>query len=158
MKTKTPPQGPGVSRWGQLREILESLEQAAAEGWYPARREFLSRLAQTPELSLPVWVPEADVEETPGGFVVTVALPGVDKADIRLEATEEGLVVSGRLRKDERAPSPCRLERPRGEFLRRVRLPAEIKPASAKASYRNGVLRVEAARARPNRGRSVKVE
>ena len=47
---------------------------------------------------------------------------------------------------------------PRGEFLRRVPLPAEVKPEGAKAAYRDGILRVTLARARVQTGRNVKIE
>ena len=45
-----------------------------------------------------------------------------------------------------------------GKFLRRVQLPDEVRPESAKALYRDGVLRVTLARARAPAGRHVKVE
>lgn len=154
----TRPQGPDGALWEPARHLLESLEQAVAGGWYPARRELLSRLAEAPAPGLATWVPEADVEETPREIVVSLALPGVEKADIRVESTEDVLTVSGRRQEPERPLDAGRREQPRGRFLRRVTLPAEVKPESAKASYRNGVLVVTLPRARAALGRAIKIE
>lgn len=151
-----PPAGPG---WEPLRDVLEAVEQIAAAGWYPARRELMSRLASVPRPDLPVWVPEADVEETPGEVTVSFALPDVEKEDIRLSVTEDTATVRGRRSAGKDGRVPDRAEQPRGEFLRRVRLPVEVKPASARAVYRNGILRLTLARARAAAaGRSVKIE
>ncbi len=146
------------SRWEPVTGILEGVEQAVAGGWYPARRMLMSRLAETSGRQLPVWVPEADVEETAREIAVSFALPGVDKADIRVNVTESTLTVSGTRRAEPRSRDAERREQLTGEFLRRVRLPDEIKPSSAKAVCRNGVLRVTMARAHVSTGRSVKVE
>lgn len=146
------------SVWEPVSDILQGVEQAMAGGWYPARRMLMSRLAQAAGPRLAVWVPETDVEETAREIVVSFALPGVDKSDIRVNVTETLLTVSGRRREKESAHEAGWRELPHGEFLRRVRLPDEVKPASAKAAYRNGVLRVTLARARVSAGRSVSVE
>jgi HSP20 family protein len=151
-------QGPDGSGWEPVHDLLEGVEQVVAGGWYPARRLLLSRLAQAARPQLAAWVPEADVEEGPREIAVSVALPGVAKTDIRVQVTEDAVTVSGRRRDEEGAPEEGRREMPRGEFLRRVRLPAEVKPESAKAAYRDGVLRVTLARVRVQAGRSVKIE
>ncbi|MBI4060710.1 MAG: Hsp20/alpha crystallin family protein [Elusimicrobia bacterium] len=158
MTNKRSPRERNGSAWEPVHDILEGVEQAVAGGWYPARRMLLSRLAEAARPRFAVWVPEADVEEGPREFAVSFALPGVDKSDIRVNVTEDTLTVSGRRREDEGALETGRRELPRGEFLRRVRLPDEIKPGSAKAACRNGVLRVTLERARVRAGRSVKVD
>ncbi|MFI5360954.1 MAG: Hsp20/alpha crystallin family protein [Elusimicrobiota bacterium] len=155
---KNSPHKPADGAWEPVNQILEGVEQAVAGGWYPARRLLMTRLAGAAGPELPVWVPEADIEEGDKEISVSFALPGVAKDDIRLEATDEAVTVSGRRREDAEAAEPGRREIPRGAFLRRVRLPAEVKPESAKAAYRDGVLRVTAARVRVQAGRSVKIE
>jgi HSP20 family protein len=150
--------GQDGSVWEPVHDILEGVEQAVAGGWYPTRRMLLSRLAEAARPQLALWVPEADLRESAHEITVSFALPGVDKADIRVNVTEDRLTVSGRRREEGRAPEPGRRELPSGEFLRRIRLPDEVKPGSAKAAYRNGVLRVTLVRAHVHAGRSVKVE
>lgn len=155
---KHSPRGQNGPIWGPVHDILEDVEQAVAGGWYPAHRTVMSRMAEAVRPQLPLWVPEADVEENAREIMVSFALPGVDKSDIRVNVTEQLLAVSGRRRVEGRPPESGRRELPYGQFLRRVRLPDEVKPASAKAAYRNGVLRVTLARAHVHAGRSVKVE
>ena len=148
---------PFDSRWDRVRDALETVEQLLASGWYPARRELLERLSGAlPRTDLAVWVPEADLEEGPREVIVRVALPGVEKSEVRVEVSEDAVTVSGRRR--EGAPDGGRRELPSGEFRRRVRLPVEVKPATAKAALRNGLLRVAVERARAGAGRSVKYE
>ncbi|MDX6767968.1 MAG: Hsp20/alpha crystallin family protein [Elusimicrobiota bacterium] len=158
MGTKKTPPYPGVPAGLPVREALETLEQVLAAGWYPARHLLMSRLASPQGPGLTAWVPEADVEEGPAEVVVSFALPGVEKADIRLECDEDTLTVSGRRRDEDDAPEGARREQSRGAFLRRVVLPAAVKPAGARATHRNGVLRVVLPRAKAGFGRSIKVE
>ncbi len=147
-----------TAAWEPVRGILEGVEQIAAGTWYPARRMLMSGLAGAAGPRMAFWVPEADVEETSGEIIVSVALPGVDKSEIRVRVTENMLTVSGRRRVDETATGPDRRELYSGKFLRKVPLPDEVRPESAKALYRDGVLRVTLSRARTAAGRSVKVE
>ncbi len=152
------PKGPDGAGWEPVHDILEGVEQMVAGGWYPARRLLLSRLAEASSPQTPAWVPEADVEEGAREITVSFALPGVGKGEIRVQVTEESVSISGG-RREENAGAECaRREMPRGQFLRRVRLPAEVKPESAKAVYRDGVLRVTLDRVRVQAGRSVKIE
>lgn len=146
------------SGWEPVHDILEGVEQAVAGGWYPARRMLMSRLAEAAPPQLALWVPEADVEEHADEITVSFALPGVDKADMRVSVTEDMLTVSGRRRDEGRTRGAGRRELQRGEFLRKVRLPDAVKPSSARAACRNGILRVTLSRSRVHAGRSVKVE
>ena len=79
-------------------------------------------------------VPAAEVSASPGHVFVTVELPGAVKDAIEVEATERTL--------DVRAP------RSRGAVYRlAVDLPVPVRPESAKATFRNGVLDVMLERA-----------
>lgn len=144
--------------WEPVRGILEGVEQIAAGTWYPARRMLMSGLAGAAGPRMAFWVPEADLEETSGEIIVSVALPGVDKSEIRVRVTENALTVSGRRREEEASTRSAQRELYAGKFLRRVQLPDEVRPESAKALYRDGVLRVTLSRVRATAGRHVKVE
>lgn len=141
-----------------VHDFLQGVEQVFADGWYPARRLLLSRVAGSARTPLASWVPETDVEEDARQITVRFALPGVDKDDIRVQVSEESLSISGGRPEEDAAREGVRREMPRGPFLRRVRLPAEVKPESAKAVYRDGVLCVTLARVRVQAGRDVKIE
>lgn len=72
--------------------------------------------------------PLVDVYEEEDVVKVVAEVPGVEKDDINLNATERKLVIS--------------VDTPQRKYYKEVDLPAEVDPKSAKASYKNGVLEV----------------
>ncbi len=72
--------------------------------------------------------PLVDVIENKKTLTVTAEIPGVEKGDIQLETTEENLTI--------------RVEQKERRYYREVDLPCKVRPETAKASYRNGVLQV----------------
>ncbi len=89
--------------------------------------------------------PLVDVYEEDDEIVVVAELPGVEKEDIDLNATERELVIS--------------VDTEKRKYYKRLELPAEVDPKSAKASYKNGVLEVRLKKARPERrGERIKIE
>ncbi|MEM3653745.1 MAG: archaeal heat shock protein Hsp20 [Candidatus Bathyarchaeia archaeon] len=76
---------------------------------------------------------------------VIAELPGVDKSDIKLNATEKSLTIS--------------VDTEKRKYYKELELPVEVDPESAKASYKNGVLEVTLDRIKPQRaGKEVKIE
>jgi len=84
--------------------------------------------------------PLIDVMETKDEVHVIAEMPGVDRTDVQLEATE------GRL--DIRAQNEART------YSESVELPVKVDPHSAKATYRNGVLEVKLKRMQPEEEKS----
>lgn len=79
--------------------------------------------------------PIADIIEEDGEILVVVELPGVQKEDIKLDATEFSLEISAL------APPVADTTTPR-KYQKRLTLPAKINPDVAKARYTNGILEV----------------
>jgi len=76
---------------------------------------------------------------------VVAELPGVEKSDIKLECTENSLVIS--------------VDTERRKYRKELNLPVEVDPSSSKASYKNGVLEVALNRVkRKPRGQSIRIE
>ena len=89
--------------------------------------------------------PLVDVAEEDDEVVVVAELPGVEKEDIELNATEKELIIS--------------VDTERRKYYKRLELPAEVDPKSARASYRNGILEVRLKKVRPERrGERIKIE
>ncbi len=87
-------------------------------------------------------------------------IPGLDKDDFKIEVVDDALVVSGEKR-FERDSSDGRwrtIQCAYGAFRRVVPLPAPVRADQAKASYRNGVLRVELPKVEPGPVRSVTID
>lgn len=90
--------------------------------------------------------PLVDVFEANGEVKVVAELPGVDKSDIKLHATEDTLTIS--------------VDTPERKYYKEVNLPAKVNPEGAKTSYKNGVLEVtlpKVGRERP-KGKPIKIE
>ena len=101
-----------------------------------------------------LWSPAADVYETPEEIIFQVELPGVRLSDVRLEALEGKVRVSGhrRANPDVEPKHFVRMERIYGNFSREFVIPASIDPARIKATLRAGVLKIVAGRSEPVSG------
>jgi HSP20 family protein len=108
----------------------------------------------------PAWVPAADVYETENGYVLEIELPGLVRDEVTIEVRGAELVVRGeRNVAGARSAAFQRLERRYGPFARSFRFPDAVDAERVTAELRDGLLRVEAARARARpSGRSVRVE
>ena len=89
----------------------------------------------------------ADVIETDKEVIATVELPGVDKKDIQINATEDGVEIKVE-KKDERKEEDkkkgtYRLERSYSGFYRYIPAPDGVDVQNINASYKNGVLELK---------------
>ncbi|HEX8857207.1 MAG TPA: Hsp20/alpha crystallin family protein [Thermoleophilaceae bacterium] len=90
--------------------------------------------------------PRVDVyySDNPPRAVVKVDLAAVDPADVALEIRGRQLVIAGERRPTEEGGRLYQqIEIEHGPFRRVVELGADVDPESAKASYEDGVLRIE---------------
>ena len=122
--------------WLQALELSRQAEQL--------HRRFVRYLGPGPEQLR--WEPPVDVEETPEGYVLLFALPGVRAEDIELSVDGRSLTVSAQRAVQLSSPQGLirRLEIPHGHFLRRVALPAAFRVLSS--TYGNGCLQVHLTR------------
>lgn len=88
------------------------------------------------------WIPQVDVREETGRFVVTADLPGVEGKDIEITADEGVLTIRGARRSESKSSADGyeRVERASGTFLRRFTLPESADAEAIKATHANGVL------------------
>ncbi|HDQ06509.1 MAG TPA: Hsp20/alpha crystallin family protein [Candidatus Bathyarchaeota archaeon] len=73
--------------------------------------------------------PFVDVIEDDNKVRVIAELPGVEKRDIELRATEKTLVIS--------------VDKKERKYYKQLELPSKVNPSKAKSTYKNGVLEVE---------------
>jgi len=92
-----------------------------------------------------MWVPPIEVFERDNNLVVQAELPGMNKDDVRVEVTGEGLAIQGERKTEyeDKREGYYRSERSYGRFYRTVPLPEGIDPDKAKAQFKDGVLQVE---------------
>ncbi len=90
------------------------------------------------------WIPQVDVYEEPGRYVVVADVPGVEPKDVRITADKGLLTIRGekRARDAQQSNARQRLERRTGVFLRTFTLPegADVDTITAKQAH--GVLEV----------------
>jgi len=149
--------------FGSLRDSLaggwERLRQGAAGALTRFRPGEQSKLPASSEVDDPPYLPDAttwamlggDVFEDERRVVVRLEVPGMEREDFDLQVIDDVLVVRG-VKKFERESSEGRwrvLQCAYGSFHRSVPLPAAVRAEDAKASYRNGVLRVELPKREP---------
>jgi HSP20 family protein len=97
------------------------------------------------EPGLTVWDPEIEVFDREGQYVVRADLPGLKKEDVRVEVTDNALILEGERRKEheERKEGFYRSERSYGRFSRAVPLPEGVDTEHVKAEFKDGVLEVK---------------
>ena len=95
------------------------------------------------------WMPQIEVVQDNGQFMVRADLPGLTKDDVKVEVTEDLLTLSGERKeeKEEKREGFYRSERSYGTFYRQIPLPGGARTENATATFQNGVLEITIPRA-----------
>jgi HSP20 family protein len=154
-----------------IRHGVGALWESVTDGWERLRQTAagaLTRYRPGDEAALPLrdeiddasYVPSGswamlggDVFEDDKRVVVRLEAPGMNKGDFDIQVLDDALVVRGEKR-FEREGTDGRwrvLQCAYGSFLRTVPLPAPVRSGKSRASYRNGVLRVELPKQSPGK-------
>ena len=88
--------------------------------------------------------PSVDIYEKKDDVVVKAELPGMDKKNIDIHLTDNSITISGEKKREEKTEKKDyhRYESCFGSFTRSFTLPSEVQADQAKASFKNGVLKV----------------
>ena len=102
--------------------------------------------------------PPINIFQQKDDFVAVVELPGVDKDNLKIEAKENAVRISGRKAPhyDDKA-SVHRRERLFGVFDRTLTLPVQIDADRIRAEYRDGLLALFIPRAASEKPRTIKI-
>jgi HSP20 family protein len=109
---------------------------------FPVLRQFAEELDRS--FIKHIWAPALEVTEKEGVFNAKLELPGIAKEDLKVEVTEDALIVTGerKLQKEEKGENFFRSERYYGKFHREIALPKDAKIGDVKAELTNGVLSI----------------
>lgn len=88
--------------------------------------------------------PLVDIMTEKDEIIIVAELPGVEKNDIKLNATEKTLTIS--------------VDTPKRKYYKELELPEKVDPKSAKASYKNGVLEVRLKKAAKVSGEIIPID
>ena len=91
-----------------------------------------------------VWAPAIEVAQQDKNYVVRAEVPGLQPNDLKLEITDDAIVIQGerRVEKEENKSGVHVTERHYGRFYRAIPLPEGAKADEASAKYENGVLEI----------------
>lgn len=120
-----------LSLFEQLREEMDRMFETAPL----ARTGFMPWREMT-------FVPALEIAEKANALVVKADLPGLKKEDVKVEATPEGLTITGERKeeREEKREGYFRTERLYGAFERFVPLPDGAVIDKAAAEFKDGVL------------------
>ncbi|SRR5437879_1385873 len=90
------------------------------------------------------WSPPVEISEKDGKLEVSVELPGVQENEVKVEVTDDGLVIQGERKREhqEKREGYYRSERIYGQFYRLIPLPENANIDQARAEFRNGELHI----------------
>lgn len=90
------------------------------------------------------WSPPIEVRERNGNLEISAELPGLNKDDVKVECTDEGITIEGEKKSEvEKTEGGVhRSERSYGHFYRMIPLPEGAEGDKAKAEFKDGVLQV----------------
>ena len=159
----------------QLKQGADQAWESLSEGWreLSARASgALTRFRPTPASNASstrdqAWLPlgswafmAADVFDDDDKVIVRIEAPGMQRENFNVELHDDFLTVSGEKQFDREANSGrySVVQCAYGSFRRDVALPASVKPDKTKASYRDGVLRIELPKADASRARRIVVK
>jgi len=144
-------QAPELSNWtplNRLATLRDEFDRLFDFSW-PSRDTGL----------LGGWSPALDMYDDKDNLVVTLEVPGMKKDEIDISLHGGVLTISGE-RKDEREQTEgktFRSERYFGKFQRSLTLPAAVDAKKVKASYKDGVLTIQLAKAEEAKPKQIAV-
>ena len=106
------------------------------------------------------WIPNVDILEGSENLIVKVELPGVRLEDLKLSVTSGNVIIEGDKRRPELGPpaGPQVAERSFGPFRRVIQLGAPVNTRQARATLKNGLLRICFPKVPNRRGEAVPIE
>jgi len=120
----------GLTPFGLMRELSDDMDRAFR--------------GVNPSTQLEAWTPTVDVEQCNGDLIVTAELPGLKNEDVKVELTDNSLVIQGERKHEHKEDHDGfhSFERSYGQFYRSIPLPEGAETDQAKAELTNGVLKV----------------
>jgi HSP20 family protein len=134
---------------------------------FPSLREEMDKVfedffgrAGFPSLREGGWMPAIDIHETKKDIVVTMDIPAIDPKEVSITVVDDKLTVKGERKREAEVKEEdfYKNERLCGSFQRTVQLPTEVEGDRAKATYKDGVLKVVVPKSRKAVPKEIRIE
>jgi len=106
------------------------------------------------------WTPSVDVSESGKEVIVRAEIPGIDPKAIDVSVQGDILTLKGERKNEheEKGEDFHRVERSYGAFSRLIRLPAEVDATKVKATYKDGVLKINLPKTKEAEAKKIQVK
>jgi HSP20 family protein len=106
-----------------------------------------------------IWYPALDIEESNDRIKVIAEAPGMKKEEIKLTVSEGQLIIQGerKFEKEEKDKTYHRIERSYGKFRRTISLPKDLEVDKAKATYEQGILKVDIPKSKKTKPKEIDI-
>jgi HSP20 family protein len=107
------------------------------------------------------FVPSMDLQETENAYVLTAEMSGIDPQNVDISVRSGALELKGEKKEEKESDQTGTgwTERRYGAFHRQIPLDQDIKEDEVKATYKNGILRIEIPKAESCSGvKSIPIE
>jgi len=140
-----------IARWDPFREV-QTLQNRV-------NSLFRDMNGDNDPLAAASFVPPVDIYEDDKKVILKLEVPGIEEKDLDVRMENHTLTVKGerRFEAEEKEQNFHRIERRYGSFFRAFTLPSTVDNENIKASYHNGVLKLELAKKPEAQPKQIKV-
>jgi len=142
-----------VIRWDPYRELSTFADRFNRALGGAAGRD------RDEEMSLGAWIPPVDIAEDRDRITLTAELPGFREEQVKIQMEGGVLTIRGERKFEEEKDGRNfhRVERSYGQFVRSFTLPNNVDREQIRASFDNGLLRIEMPKTAEARPREIKI-
>ena len=136
--------------WQEMNSLQRQLNRMFDDALTPASIAEFGNFAK---------VPAAELTETDEALLLKLEVPGMQPADLNIEATAKSVAISGERKSEVKSEDEgkTRSEFRYGSFQRVIALPARIQNTEVKAEYKDGILHLTLPKAESEKNKVVKV-
>jgi HSP20 family protein len=143
-----------VIRWDPYRELSSFADRFNRALGTVTGRE------RDEEMNMGAWIPPVDIAEDQDRIALTAELPGFREDQVKIQMEGGVLTIRGerKFEDEKNGRNFHRVERSYGQFVRSFTLPNNVDREQIRASFDNGLLRIELPKTPDARPREIKIE
>lgn len=106
------------------------------------------------------YIPPCDVAERDTQYLLSFDLPGVKRHEIKIEARDGQLIVSGERKEEQKEEKKGRVSQEKyyGSFMRSFTLPSDLDANQIEAHFEDGVLQIAIPKVEKSKGKQIPIQ